>query len=222
MTLFTRQIQHVVLVALLLVALWFSLDEAALSGRWLGLTTPIWLAIAILVPIAHQIYVWYLWRQQLLFGRVEQWLGDSGFTYYAIGFTILFAARLLFIITLALANRNTLSLPPLLAYSLAVLLLLPALYLFYSVRTYFGFKRAYGIDHFDPSYRNKPFVRQGIFRYTSNAMYVFGFLILWVPGLILFSKAALLAAAFNHLYIWVHYYCTELPDIQYIYGDANT
>lgn len=222
MTLFTRQVQHVVLLALLLVALWFFLDEAALAGRWLGLTTPIWLAIAILVPIAHQAYVWYLWRQQLLFGRVEEWLGRNGFTYYAVGFTVLFVARLLSIIGLALANRNTLAVSPFLAYSLAVLLLLPALYLFYSVRTHFGFKRAYGIDHFDPSYRNKPFVRQGIFRYTSNAMYLFGFLILWVPGLLLFSKAALLAAAFNHLYIWVHYYCTELPDIRYMYGDAST
>jgi len=94
-------------------------------------------------------------------------------------------------------------------------------YLFYSVRTYFGFNRAYGIDHFDESYRHLPFVREGIFKYTSNAMYTFGFLVLWVPGLIFFSKAALLAACFNHVYIWVHYYTTELPDIRYIYGSRN-
>jgi hypothetical protein len=46
-------------------------------------------------------------------------------------------------------------------------------------------------------------------------------LILWVPGLICFSKAALLAAAFNHIYIWIHYYTTELPDIRYLYGNQN-
>ena len=50
------------------------------------------------------------------------------------------------------------------------------------------------------------------------AMYTFGFLIIWVPGLVFYSKAALLAAGFNHIYIWVHYYTTELPDIRYIYG----
>ena len=81
---------------------------------------------------------------------------------------------------------------------IAVVLLLPALYLFYSVRTYFGFKRAYGIDHFDASYRNMPFVKQGIFRFTSNAMYTFGFFLLWVPGFLFLSQAALLAALFNH------------------------
>ena len=92
----------------------------------------------------------------------------------------------------------------------------------YSVRTYFGFKRAYGIDHFDESYRQRPFVREGIFRFTANAMYTYGFLILWVPGLIFSSKAALIAAGFNHLYIWVHYYTTELPDIRFIYkGSGN-
>lgn len=107
---------------------------------------------------------------------------------------------------------------PALAVALAVLLLLPALYLFHSVRKYFGFRRAYGIDHFDESYRALPFVKQGIFKYTGNAMYVAGFLILWTPGLLLLSTAALLAALFNHLYIWVHYYCTELPDIRRIYG----
>ena len=33
------------------------------------------------------------------------------------------------------------------------------------------------------------------------------------------SLAALAAAAFNHLYIWVHFYFTELPDIRFIYGE---
>jgi hypothetical protein len=61
-------------------------------------------------------------------------------------------------------------------------------------------------------------VKEGIFRYSSNAMYVYGFLILWIPGFWWRSQAALLAALFNHAYIWVHYSCTELPDIRLIYG----
>ena len=75
------------------------------------------------------------------------------------------------------------------------------------------------LDH--ESYRHLPFVREGIFKYTPNAMVTFGFLILWVPGLIFFPKAALLAAWFNHFYIWVHYYTTELPDIRFIYGSPG-
>ena len=64
-----------------------------------------------------------------------------------------------------------------------------------------------------------PFDKQ-IYHYI--AMYTFGFLILWVPGLIFFSKAALLAAGFNHIYIWVHYYTPELPDIRFLYnGTCN-
>jgi hypothetical protein len=62
-----------------------------------------------------------------------------------------------------------------------------------------------------------PFVKKGIFRFTGNGMYTFGFLLLWVPGLWFGSFAALFAALFNHLYIWVHYFSTELPDIRRIY-----
>ena len=62
------------------------------------------------------------------------------------------------------------------------------------------------------------FVKPGIFRFTSNGMYVFGFSQLWVPGLRWGSAAALVVAAFNHIYIRVHYHATELPDIRRIYG----
>ena len=35
------------------------------------------------------------------------------------------------------------------------------------------------------------------------------------------SSLALVAAAFNHLYIWVHYWSTERPDMARIYGPAG-
>jgi hypothetical protein len=91
-----------------------------------------------------------------------------------------------------------------------------ALYLFYSVKKYFSFDRAFGIDHFVKGY-NEPFVKKGIFRYTDNGMYIFGFLVLYIPALLLFSKAALLVAVFNHIYIWAHYFFTEKPDMKIIY-----
>jgi Phospholipid methyltransferase len=78
-------------------------------------------------------------------------------------------------------------------------------------------QRAFGADHFDPSVRSLPFVRRGIFRFTSNGMYVYGFLLLWVPALWWASAAALCVTLFNHLYIWVHYFATERPDIDRIY-----
>ena len=75
--------------------------------------------------------------------------------------------------------------------------------------------------YFQPEdYKRKPFVDEGIFRYTRNGMYTFGFFSLWIPGLLLQSKAALCMALFSHLYIWVHYYCTELPDLRTINGEA--
>ncbi len=45
-------------------------------------------------------------------------------------------------------------------------------------------------------------------------------MILYLPGLLLLSKAALAVALFNDIYIWVHYYCTERPDMETIYGKA--
>jgi hypothetical protein len=165
--------------------------------------------------------VWFVWRSELYYVRISRTFGQqAGFRYYAVGFAILFVSRLLTIIALALANRNSLNLDPALAKVFALGLLLPAIYLFYSVVRYFGVERAFGIDHFDGRYRSAPFVKEGIFRFTDNGMYVFGFLAFWLPGLLWLSQAALLAALFNHLYIWVHYYCTELPDIRKIYGPA--
>jgi hypothetical protein len=74
-----------------------------------------------------------------------------------------------------------------------------------------------GIDHFDPAYRKMDLVRKGIFRYTPNAMYIFALAVVWIPALVFYSRAALIAAFFNHAYIWVHYYTVELPDMRRIY-----
>ena len=126
------------------------------------------------------------------------------------------------IIILAVSNEGTLYINPILSYSIAIILLVPSLYLFYSVFKYFGMDRAFGIDHFDMKKARKwKMVDKGIFRYSSNAMYTYGFLILWIPGFLFMSKAALLAALFNHVYIWVHFYFTELPDMKFIYGTRD-
>ncbi len=217
---FERQIQHGALLALLLggLAAVCSFYPDLLSGQWAGLSTTVWFVIAIAIPIVHQVYVGLVWRAELHHGVVTKWLGrETGFSIYAIGFALLFGTRLIVLIALAISNYGTLSVNPVFAYCLAIVLALLWGYATYSVMRYFGLRRAFGIDHFDPAYRVIPFVKQGIFRFTSNGMYGPGFLVVWLPGLVGLSQAALLAACFNHLYIWVHYYVTELPDIHRIY-----
>jgi Phospholipid methyltransferase len=215
---FEKQTQHYLLLAGFLIGVGLLSNDAALVGQFLGVKTRIWLSIAIAIPIVHQIFVWFVWRSELHHTLISRWFGANGFVYYAVGFTVLFVSRLILIIFLAISNRYSLSLNPIFSWVFSLIVTVPAAYLFYSVRKYFGFRRAFGIDHFDASYRKLPFVREGIFKLSDNAMYTYGFLILYIPGLLLHSKAALLAAIFNHLYIWVHFYCTESPDIKRMYA----
>jgi len=156
----------------------------------------------------------------LFYQTMSNAFGASGFKIFKLGFAILFVSRLISIIVLSYANAGTLDLSSTMRFPLVAILGALAIYLFYSVKRYFGIDRAFGIDHFEPDrFKGEAFVRQGIFKYSSNAMYVFGFMVLWIPGLLLQSEAALLAAAFNHIYIWVHYFFTEKPDMGVIYGE---
>ena len=50
----------------------------------------------------------------------------------------------------------------------------------------------------------------------------FGLMVLYLPGLLFLSQLALIVALFNHLYIWIHYYCTELPDLKVIYAETES
>lgn len=220
MKLLKHQFWHFLTLSVLLMAIYFYANNYPdlLVGEYLGVSTYKWFLWAILIPIIHQLYVLICWRVELFYTGMTKVFGESGFTLYKIGFALLFVSRLLTIIILAIASAETLHVNATGAYVAAFILFIPAVYLFYSVKKYFGIDRAFGIDHFQPEkLKNEPFVKKGIFKYTSNGMYIYGFLLLWIPGLLLLSKAALIAALFNHLYIWTHYYFTELPDIKIIY-----
>jgi protein-S-isoprenylcysteine O-methyltransferase Ste14 len=80
--------------------------------------------------------------------------------------------------------------------------------------------RASGADHFDPKYRELPLVKEGIFRFTDNGMYIYAFLLFWAIATGFNSAAALIVAAFSHVYIWVHFYATEKPDMGFLYPSA--
>lgn len=101
---------------------------------------------------------------------------------------------------------------------IAGIMLIPMLYAWYSVMRYFGIYRAAGEDHFEENYKEKPFVKKGIYRFTRNGMYTFATFIFIIPGLIFVSQTALIIGIFNYVYIWIHYLTVELPDIKEIYG----
>ena len=218
---FERQGVHgLCLAGLILVAAWLARYWVS-DGHYLGISASNWFWTAIAVAVAHQGWVWLCWRLQLHKELLTRWFGSAGFALYGAGFALLAFSRIGALIALALADRNTLPDDDGLWAILATILLVPIAYLFYSVARYFTFRRALGADHFDPAYRLMPLESRGIFRFTRNGMYTFGLLIVWLPGLYASSRAALLAAAFNHAYIWVHYYCTELPDMSRIYGGQS-
>lgn len=123
-------------------------------------------------------------------------------------------------IYLAWSDRSSLDISPLFQITITGILVIIGLYAIYSVKRYFGMSRAAGADHFDLKYRSMSFVKQGIFRFTDNAMYLYAFLLFWAIALGSGSSAALVVAAYSHIYIWVHFYATEKPDIDYLYSSG--
>jgi len=193
------------------------LDLTAQGELW-GVDALTWLYLLVAITVLHQLFVWFCWRTELYSGLLSRWFGHRAFAVYAVLFFLLIISRPVFITLLAIANKDTIPINHTFRMILVILLTAPSIYLFYSIARYFGFERAFGIDHFDRSYRGKGLVKKGIFRYASNGMYVFGLLVLWIPGVLFSSLAAIVAALFSHIYIWVHYFCTEKPDMEVIYG----
>lgn len=216
---FEKQWLHLLCLGFLLAGL-VSVDSRAGSGtgHLFGIATQVWYWLAAGIAVFHQTYVWFFWRTQLHASLPTRVLGRHAFHTYAAGFALIGIARVVVVFLLAISNQGTLSAEPTVLKAMAVVAMVPAFYLFYSVIRYFGAYRAFGIDHFDARYRSIPFVKKGIFRFTNNGMYIYGFFILWVPALWWSSHAALYIALFNHCYIWVHYFATEQPDIKRIYA----
>jgi len=218
---FERQWLHVLLLGLMLVGAWFAARSCPCvqRGQMCGISSWTWFWLAIEIAIVHQVFVWFCWRTELHFGLMSRVFGRMAFGLYAAGFAILFLGRFVAILILAFVTRDSIVFSTLAVKTLAVACLIPSVFLGYSVMRYFGILRAFGADHFDASYRDLPMERRGIFRLTPNAMYIFGFFALYIPGLWFASRPAIAAAVFSHLYIWVHYFTVELPDMRRIYGE---
>ena len=220
---FEKQWIHFSFVILFTILFYYftTLDGVITGNNAFGLSVVQLYWIAFFTPIIHQLIVWFCWRIQLYYDGMSKYLGKLGFPIYAILFSIFFVHRLLSLIMLGVANRDSLAEFQLIFWIIFVILLFPVVYLFYSVKHYFGIRRAFGMDHFEVAYQNLPMVKEGIFKYTNNGMYVFGLLILYLPGLFYASLGALLIAIFNHVYIWIHYFTVEKPDMQKIYGNKS-
>lgn len=221
MKIWNHQHWHLLSLTILLISIYLliGIDPTLLEGNLWGVSTKFWIILSILSPIIHQIYVLLCWRLELYGNKLTGLFGEKAFNLYKKGFTFLIASRPITITLLAFSNRDTASINPTFAIILSFCLLIAGIYLFYSVAKYFGMDRAFGLDHFEPEkVKSMAMVKEGIFKYTSNGMYLFGFFLLWVPGILLHSKAAILLALFNHVYIWIHYYFTEKPDMNKIYN----
>ena len=192
---------------------------AALYLIWVALGRPFpvafWTAAGI--PVLHQVFTWIAWRIELNTASVSATIGFRG--YLAI-FFLLFGSRFVSLAFLARLDRGSLGLPAISQALITIILIVPGIYAMYSVQRYFGMARAAGGDHFEQHFRDMPMVREGIFRFTSNGMYVYAFMLFWAIATGFNSSAALAVTAFSHAYIWVHFHATEKPDMAFIYREG--
>ena len=197
----------------------FILAKGALGdGSWLGACDSTWFWLAIVLVVLHQIGVWLVFRSQLGWASLSRLLGKADLAVWAIFFIPLLIARPAVLFALAMSDRTSSALPRTAGVLIGILLLVPTVYTLWSVGRYFGIARALGGDHFRRKYWEMPLVREGAFRWSDNAMYSFAFLGLWAIAFLTGSQAALSLALFQHIFVWMHYYCTEKPDMEMIYG----
>ncbi len=185
------------------------------TNAFLGISALNWFMIAMSVPLIHQAYVWICWRSELCWQSISNTIGFKG---YIIIFFTLIISRLSAII-LCFVDYGSLYKPGLLAWILSIILFIPGVYTMYSVKKYFGFLRAAGADHFDPKYKDMPFEKRGIFKWSPNAMYVFAIGIPFAFAVATGSQSMFVVAIYTYISIWLHYFCTEKEDFKVIYNN---
>ncbi|WP_298500800.1 methyltransferase [uncultured Maritimibacter sp.] len=215
---FEGQAQHLLLLVMLLAGAVSLLLFTPDPPRTLGLTSGDWALVSIALVVLHQGLVAIVFRLQLHHATLTRLFGERDLTVWSAVFLPLLAARP---VTLILAGWDDpvpitgLRLPEVV---LGALLLAPAIWGMHSTLTHFTLRRAVGGDHFREDIRALAPVRGGVFEYTANGMYGVVFLGLWAIALLMGSWNALVVAAFQHAYIWVHFYTVEQPDMRRLYG----
>ena len=212
---FKNQIWHLGGTALLFYIGTQIVDLENNSKIFLGGYAKEWFMLSMSVPLVHQAYVWICWRSELCWKSISNTIG---FKTYSIIFFILIFSRLSAIV-LCFLDYGSLYKPGWLAWSLAIIIFIPGAYTMYSVKKYFGFLRAAGADHFDPKYRDMPFEKRGIFKWTPNAMYVFAIAIPFSFAVATGSQSMFIVSIYTYISIWLHYFCTEKEDFKILYSN---
>lgn len=207
------QPQHLGIAALMTVG-----ALALMTGGGPGFDATDMAALSVALAIVHQIVVAAVFRLQLHRNLMTRLLGAADLRVWMVVFMPLLLARPLTILATGLMDDAPIPGPSLVWLVLGLVLLVPAVWTLHSVAVHFTLWRAVGGDHFRDDYAAMPMVREGAFRVTPNAMYGLAFLGLWGMALACNSWNALVAAAFQHAYIWVHMAFTEKPDMEWIYG----
>ena len=122
---FRHQIWHLLFLLISIVFLHiFTVDSITLTGEFWDVSTKTWFWIAIAVPVIHQVYVLVIWRLELYHSTfTKRFELTKAFKMYAIGFSILFVSRLIFITILAISDKNSLSMNPIFAYSIIAVII---------------------------------------------------------------------------------------------------
>lgn len=216
--LFTGQIPHLLLLAVMVPGVLMLAESGLRGGAWMGIEDRYWLYLLLAVVVAHQVIVAAIFRLQLVYQVLTRLFGRWDLVVWGVMFVPLLVLRVVTLAGLGLSSAGTVHVPAVVTVPVAVLLVAPAAYTLWSVVRWFGLPRALGADHFRRHYREMPLVRKGAFRYSPNAMYSYAFLLLWAIAILTRSQAAIAAALFQHAYIWAHWYCTEEPDMRLLYG----
>ena len=190
-------------------------DLKSNANTFIGISSSGWFMFAMSIPLIHQAYVWICWRSELCWKSISNTIGFKG---YIILFFILMISRLSAIV-LCFADYGSLYAPGWFAWILSIILFIPGAFTMYSVKKYFGFLRAAGADHFDSKYRDMPFEKRGIFKWSSNAMYTYGIAIPFGFAIATGSQSMFIVSFYTYISIWLHYFCTEKEDFKIIYGN---
>ena len=191
-------------------------DLESNTNTFIGINPLGWFMIAMSIPLIHQGYVWICWRSELCWKTISKTIGFKG---YVILFFILIISRFSAIV-LCFVDYGSFYTPGWFSWILSIILFIPGTYTMYSVKKYFGFLRAAGADHFDSKYKNTPFERRGVFKWTPNAMYVFAIGIPFAFATATGSQSMFIVAIYTYISIWLHYFCTEKEDFKVIYGKS--
>jgi len=212
---FKNQIWHIGGLVILFYLGYQIVDFENDSNVFLKISSKNWFLFSMMTPLLHQVYVWLCWRSELCWKAISKTIG---FKTYAVIFIIIMILRLSSI-GLCFADYGTWFVPGWIAWTISVLIFIPFFYTIYSIKKYFGFMRATGIDHFDPGYKDIPFERRGIFKWSSNAMYTFAIAVFFGFAISSGSKAMFVFATYSYIGGWLHYFCTEKEDFRIIYGN---